>query len=107
MSDLERYLRRATRGLPAQQQRAVQAELRANLHQLTLDHQVRGATPEEALERALRDFGPAASLQRGLHQVHTVPTVLRGALAVLALAGGAYAAASALQAAPITHGARP
>lgn len=105
--DLETYLNRATRRLRGACRRRVRAELAANLHQAALDHQLRGAEPQEAMRLALRDFGSPERLHAGMHQVHTVPGVLRGLLALLALAGGAYGAARAFPTQPPAAEAQP
>lgn len=104
MSELEQYLARATRHLWGRRRREAMAELRGNIHQAMLDHQLSGATPDEALRRALLDFGPPERASRAFGRVHSLPAVGRALLAALTLAG-AYAAASIVH--PQVQEARP
>lgn len=73
MTELDRYLDRATRGLFGARRRAVREELRGNLIQQALDFQVSGLAPELALREALRVFGPPEPVSQGLRRVHTLP----------------------------------
>ncbi|WP_221090294.1 permease prefix domain 1-containing protein [Deinococcus aquaedulcis] len=88
MNGLERFLNRATRGLPAGRRRLVREELRGNILERTAELQVTGLPREEALRRALQDFGAPAPLAAGLRRVHLWPRLgLLGGLCSVALAG--------------------
>ncbi|PTA67703.1 permease prefix domain 1-containing protein [Deinococcus arcticus] len=88
MKALERFLNRATRGLPGGQRRQVREELRGNILERAAELQVMGVPAEEALRRALQDFGAPAPLAAGLRRVHLWPRLgLLGGLCSLALAG--------------------
>lgn len=82
--ELERYLRRATWGLP----RARRKELRNELEEHALERAHRltllGLSPPDALKRALRDLGPSERVGAGMSQVYLMPVLIRSA-AVLAL----------------------
>lgn len=80
MTELDRYLNHATRGLFGARRRAVREELHGNLVQHALDLQVSGLSPEDALRGALRDFGSPARVSQGLLRVHTLPMVVTGLL---------------------------
>ncbi|GGO30016.1 permease prefix domain 1-containing protein [Deinococcus humi] len=82
MTELDRYLEQATRGLFGARRRAVREELHGNLVQHALDLQVSGLSPEEALQGALRAFGSPARVRQGLLRVHTLPLVVTGLLMV-------------------------
>ena len=82
MTELDRYLNQATRGLFGARRRAVREELHGNLVQHALDLQVSGLSPEEALHGALRAFGSPTRVRQGLLRVHTLPLVVTGLLMV-------------------------
>lgn len=80
MNDLDHYLNRATRGLFGRRREALRGELRGNITQHALDLQIGGLGPQEALERALRDFGPPGKVSLGMLRVYTLPVLLSGLL---------------------------
>ncbi|MFC4455109.1 hypothetical protein [Deinococcus sonorensis] len=82
--DVDRYLRRATRGLWGRTRRRVQAELRGAVEDRIWRHQVAGCEDSEAVRLALQDMGDASTTARELSAVHTLPRGLQ-LTAVLAL----------------------
>ena len=88
---LERYLRRATRGLWGQRRREVRAELEEHVLEQAWVYEREGLDTREALARALETLGEARALSAGLTRVHSGPALARGALLAVALAGGAVA----------------
>lgn len=98
MTELDRYLNHATRGLFGARRRAVREELHGNLVQHALDLQVSGLSPEDALRSALRDFGSPARVRQGLLRVHTLPMVVTGLL--IASSVGTVALGVAVREAP-------
>lgn len=84
MSELDRYLRRATRGLWGRKKREMWSELEEHALERAHALQVFGLREEDALSRALRDLGPAEAVAGALNGVHTMPSILKtSALAAL------------------------
>jgi|GEM_PF-3101655 len=84
VNDIERYVRRATRGLPTAARRAAQTELRGHLTERRLELQASGLSEVEASRQALRELGQADELNTQFVRVHAVPVMTRSA-ATLAL----------------------
>lgn len=104
MTELDRYLNHATRGLFGARRRAVREELHGNLVQHALDLQVSGLPPEDALRGALRAFGSPARVSQGFLRVHTLPVVVTGLL--IASSVGTVALGVAVREAPARPSAR-
>ena len=104
MTELDRYLNHATRGLFGARRRAVREELHGNLVQHALDLQVSGLSPEDALRGALRDFGSPARVSQGFLRVHTLPMIVTGLL--MASSVGTVALGVAVREAPTRPPAR-
>ncbi|WP_216322578.1 permease prefix domain 1-containing protein [Deinococcus aestuarii] len=73
MNDLDRYLTRATRGLPRAERHRVREELRSSLLERAAEHQVAGHSGEEALRLALHEFGDPRPLAAGMQRLYTLP----------------------------------
>uniref|UniRef100_UPI002869876A permease prefix domain 1-containing protein n=1 Tax=Deinococcus sp. TaxID=47478 RepID=UPI002869876A len=104
MNVVERYLKRATRGLWGQKKRDATTELRGAIEDKIYRHRLCGLSAIEAERAALRDLGSPALISRDLNRVHTGPQVMRLAL-LLGVAGvlGVHAAAQLpmIHAAPV------
>ncbi|HEU4741923.1 MAG TPA: permease prefix domain 1-containing protein [Meiothermus sp.] len=88
MSELNRYLRGATRGLWGRKRAEVWAELEGNLRLRIQELQVAGLPEEEAERKALEEIGEPQIVQEGMMRLYAFPKVARASLlAVLALAG--------------------
>lgn len=86
MNDLERYLKQASRGLPRRERERVREELRSSILERAAEHQVGGASEQEALQLALCEFGDPAPLGVGMRRIHLWPQVgFFGGLAAVAL----------------------
>lgn len=102
MNDLDRYLDRATRGLPKAEQRRIREELQGSVLERAAEHQVAGLGEPESLRLALQEFGDPAPLATSLRRVHLWPRVgLFGGLTSAALALGLFTVLPSL-AQPIT-----
>ncbi|WP_104992231.1 permease prefix domain 1-containing protein [Deinococcus sp. NW-56] len=88
MNDLDRYLDRATRGLPKTERLRIREELQGSVLERAAEHQITGVGSDEALHLALREFGDPAPLASGLRRIHLWPRV--------GLFGGLSSAAPAL-----------
>lgn len=88
MSELDRYLRRATRGLWGRRRQEVWAELEANLGLRVRELQVAGLSEAAAAQKALEEIGEPRIVQEGMTRLYTFPKMARASLlaAMLALA---------------------
>lgn len=86
MSEVERYIRRATHGLWGGRKRIVEQEVRGALEDRIWKHRVAGCDHAEATSRAIADLGDPRVIAGGMARVHALPVALQ--LTVLtALAG--------------------
>jgi hypothetical protein len=86
-SELERYLNAATRGLWGQKKLEVREELEAHLLEKARKFELKGFTRTDAIQNVLEEIGPANIVSSGMIGVHTMPNVLRTALAAAFLTG--------------------
>ncbi|WP_407572265.1 permease prefix domain 1-containing protein [Deinococcus altitudinis] len=80
MSEVERYLKQATRGLSGQARRDAKSELRGAIEDKVWRFTLLGMEPGEATRAALRDLGSPHAIASGLTQVHTLPKAALGAV---------------------------
>lgn len=85
MTDTERYLRHATRGLWGRQRQALRAELAGHITQRVQEFQIAGLSRAEAERQTLRELGAPAQVAAGMAEVHSLPALTRTGLG-LALA---------------------
>ncbi len=91
MSETERYVRRASRGLWGKKAHEVRAELRGHIEGRVLEFRAGGLGQAEAIRQTLRELGAPERVRAGMGQVYLLPTLARsGALALI----GAVLAAS-------------
>ncbi|MFC4455121.1 hypothetical protein [Deinococcus sonorensis] len=83
MNELERYLRRATRGLRGSERDALAMELRLHVTERRRRYELLGLSAEQATRRALQDLGDAGDLNAGMLRVHTLPILWRYVVAGL------------------------
>ena len=83
---LERYLRLATWGLWGRKKLEVRRELEGNIQELALEFQMAGCPREEAISRALEEFGPPEKVSQGMNKIYTLPRLLRNSVLMTALA---------------------
>ena len=86
MSEVERYLKRATRGLARRQQADVRAELESHIFERMQAMQAEGVAQDEAAARVLGELGPPDTANRALRRVHYVHPALNVVVAVGVLA---------------------
>lgn len=86
MSEIERYLRRATRGLWGRERRALRAELLGHIQQWVRELRVGGLDQAEAERLTLRELGAPAQVARGMAGVYALPVLTRTGLALAASA---------------------
>ena len=91
---LERYLRRATAGLPPAKRQEVWDELEEHVYARAEQLQWQGASPTQALSRALAELGPPLRVSAALNGVHNMPKMIAfGGAAALVLSAAFYALA--------------
>lgn len=91
---LERYLRRATAGLPPTKRQEVWDELEEHIYCRAEQLEWQGASPEQALAQAIAELGPPLRVSAGMNGVHNMPKMIAfGAVGILAISAGLYAMA--------------
>ncbi len=91
---LERYLRRATLGLPPAKREEVWNELEEHVLCRAERLEFMGLSPDAALAQALRELGPPLRVSAAMNGVHNMPKMIAfGVVGMLAISAGLYAAA--------------
>lgn len=84
MNEVERYVRRASRGLWGKKALEVRAELRGHIEGRVLEFQTVGLGQAEAVRQTLRELGAPEQVRAGMGQVYLLPTLARsGAVALV------------------------
>lgn len=100
---LERYLRRATAGLPPAKRQEVWDELEEHVYARAEQLEWQGASPTQALSRALAELGPPLRVSAALNGVHNMPKMIAfGGAAALVLSATLYALAGGGEFRPVT-----
>ncbi len=73
---VERYLRRATRGLWGRKREEVREELEAHIQERVVAHRITGLSEESAVERTLSEMGEPKEVREGMTRIYTLPTLL-------------------------------
>jgi hypothetical protein len=77
MSELEQYLKNATRGLWGKRKLEVREELEAHVLERSRKHELLGSTREDAISKTLEELGNARAIGYKMTEVHTMPKLLR------------------------------
>jgi hypothetical protein len=85
MSNLETYLKAATRGLWGQKKLEVREELEAHVLEQARKLELQGFNHTDAIQKVLERIGPANIVSNGMIGVHTMPTMIRSAFAIFTL----------------------
>ena len=72
--ELERYLKAATRGLWGKKKLEVREELEAHILERAHKHELLGLEHQQAISNAIQELGDAREMNRGMNEVHTMPT---------------------------------
>ena len=84
MNEIERYVRRASRGLWGKKRREVAAELRGHIESRVVEFRASGLGQAEAIRQTLRELGAPEQVRAGMGQVYLLPMMVRsGALALI------------------------
>lgn len=85
--DIERYLKRATRGLWGRKRKEVKEELSAHIQGRITTHRIAGLDETYAVQKTLQELGQPREVNSEMIRLHTLPTVLNlGTLAAIACA---------------------
>ena len=71
--EVDRYLRRATRGLWGTRKREVREELATHIEGRVHAHRIAGLDEETAVQRTLSELGKPAQVNSGMMMLHTLP----------------------------------
>ena len=85
MNEVEKYLKKATRGLWGSKKREVREELATHIEGRVQAHRIGGLDEETAVQRTLSELGKPAQVSSGMMTLHTTPSLV-GLGAVLAVA---------------------
>jgi hypothetical protein len=83
MTNLEKYLNNATRGIWGRRKLEIQEELQSDILERTRKHQLAGLSNEIATNQAILELGDARVLSRGMTGVYMMPTFIKSAVAAL------------------------
>jgi hypothetical protein len=86
MTDLEKFLRQASRGLWGRERQTVRRELESHIRHRAQRYEVSGSSELEAIKLAIADLGEALEINSGMKGVYSVPTTIRAGVLTAALA---------------------
>ena len=86
MTDLEKFLRQASRGLWGRERQTLRRELESHIRQRANRYEVAGSSEIEAINLAISDLGEAREINSGMKGVYSVPTTIRAGVLTAALA---------------------
>ena len=86
MTDLEKYLRQASRGLWGRERQTVRRELESHIRHRAQRYEISGSSEVEAIKLAIADLGEAREISAGMKGVYRVPTMIRTGVLTAALA---------------------
>ena len=75
-SDVDRYLRKATRGLWGKKKREVEEELGAHIQGRVNAHRMAGSSEKVAVRKTIRELGQPEKVSSGMTRLYTLPTAL-------------------------------
>ncbi len=76
MSEVERYLQRATWGLWGRKRQEVREELETHIQERIVAHRIAGLSEKNAVERTLSEMGEPREVSEGMTRIYTLPTLL-------------------------------
>ena len=85
MTQLEQYLKNATRGLWGKRKLEVQEELEADILERTRKYEISGLEHHTAILQAIQEFGNARDVNRGMTRLYTMPTILKSSILATAV----------------------
>ena len=85
MTDLEKFLRQASRGLWGRERQTVRRELESHVRHRANRYEISGSSETEAIKRAIEDLGDARAISAGMRQTYTIPNTIRAGVLLAAL----------------------
>ena len=86
MTELEKFLRQASRGLWGRERQIVRRELESHVRHRANRYEISGSSESEAIKLAIADLGEAREISAGMKGVYSVPTTVRAGVLTVALA---------------------
>jgi hypothetical protein len=86
MTDLEKFLRQASRGLWGRERQTVRRELESHIRHRVQRYEVDGSNEAEAIKLAIADLGEPREINSGMKGVYIMPTTIRAGVLTAALA---------------------
>jgi hypothetical protein len=86
MTDLEKFLRQASRGLWGRERQTVRRELESHVRHRAQRYEVSGSSEQDAIRLAIADLGEPREINSGMKGVYSVPNTIRAGVLTAALA---------------------
>jgi hypothetical protein len=86
MTDLEQFLRQASRGLWGHERQTVRRELESHIRQRAQRYEIDGSSEVEAIKLAIADLGEPQEISAGMKGVYTMANTIRVGVFTAALA---------------------
>jgi hypothetical protein len=77
MTDLEKFLRQASRGLWGRERQTVRQELESHIRHRANRYEVSGSSEIDAIKLAIADLGEPRAINSGMRGVYSVPSTIR------------------------------
>jgi hypothetical protein len=77
MTDLEKFLRQATRGLWGRERQTVRQELESHVRHRAQRYEISGSSEFEAIKLAIADLGEVQAINTGMKKVYIMPITIR------------------------------
>ena len=85
MTELEKFLRQASKGLWGAQRQTVRKELESHVRHRAQRYEISGSSQNEAIKLAIEDLGDARAISAGMRQTYTIPNTIRAGVLLAAL----------------------
>jgi hypothetical protein len=86
MTDLEQFLRQASRGLWGSERQTIRRELESHIRHRAQRYEIDGSSEADAIKLAIADLGEAREISSGMKGVYIMPTTIRFGVLTAALA---------------------
>jgi hypothetical protein len=86
MTDLEQFLRQASRGLWGRERQTVRRELESHIRHRAQRYEISGSSHNDAIKLAISDLGEPREINSGMKGVYIMPTTIRAGVLTATLA---------------------
>jgi hypothetical protein len=83
MTELEQYLKNATRGIWGKRKLEIQEELERDVLERTKKFELMGFSRDQAVEKAILELGDVRALNSGMKGIYIMPTMLKTSIAAI------------------------